>query len=91
MQYLLIEAEEMVLLPIDVYHTEQNAHREMCKRIASVLKMPLSEVMDIYENGDEYDETYIRDDHAQTEKFGTNYAWRIIPLESSSKINLYPF
>ena len=91
MQYLLIEAEEMMLSAIDVYHTEKKAHREMLKRIASVLKVPVSEDKEIYKNGDEDDETYIRDDHAQTEKHGTNFAWRIIPLESEAQITLHLF
>lgn len=73
MEYLLIECREREICTPVVFGAREEAHAEMCKRVASVLDVPVEDL-----DGIEFDSnTCICEDSAWTERHGQNFDWKI--------------
>lgn len=78
MEYLLIECREWEISTPAVFGAHEEARGEMCKRVASVLDVPIEDVMESYLSGVEYfSNTCVCRDSAWTERHGQNFDWKI--------------
>ena len=78
MEYLLIECREREISTPAVFGSREEARGEMCKRVASVLDVPIEDVMESYLSGVEFDSnTCVCEDSAWTERHGQNFNWKI--------------
>ena len=78
LEYLLIECVDWeVGVPV-AFSTHEEAHAEMCKRVATVLGVGVEGVTESYLDGIEYSSgTCVCRDSAWTERHGQNVNWKI--------------
>lgn len=82
MKYILIEVQEREINTPDVFGSHEEAHDEMCARVAEALDVPVADIKESYLSGEEYNEnTVVTTSSAWTERHGNNYDWKIFKCE----------
>lgn len=78
MKYLLVEVMERDISAPIFFDTHEEAHSEMCQRVADVLGVDKAEIVESYLSGEDYnDQTCVIENAAWTERFGNNFDWKI--------------
>ena len=78
MKYVLIEVMERDIFTPSFFDTHEDAHSEMCQRIADVLCVEKADIVESYLAGKDYDDhTCIIENAAWTEHYGNNFDWKI--------------
>lgn len=86
MKYMLIEVCERDIGTPELFDSHDDAHGEMCQRVAEVLGVNTSEIMESYLSGEEYNEhTCVTESTAWTERYGNNFDWKIFKYEEESQ------
>lgn len=83
--FILTETVEREIHQPEFFQTHEQAHYEMCSRLAAVLGVSVQQVLDTYNRDPEHcvDDQYssgITENSAWTECYGNNFDWKIFDI-----------
>lgn len=90
MYFILTETVEREIHQPEFFQTHEQAHYEMCSRLAAVHDVPVQQILERYSWDPENcinDESGLTENAAWTERYGNNFDWKIFDIsEDMSRI-----
>lgn len=81
MKYLLVEVIERDISTPEFFDTHKEAYDRMCEYVAQVLDVSVEHLKDnLNECGDFNWETNVNKNYAYTQRYGTNFDWKIFEV-----------
>ena len=88
-KFLLIEVIDREISNPDTYYTWEDAHNEMCSRIADILHITKEEVKESYMKGEELDDsTCVIENAAWSTYKSAYYDWKIFQIETLKTLQM---